>query len=299
MQKAIGTIWCVLAYAAGLAAAFYVGAVLEGQHPLVVIGAADAAGTVVVFLFSAASNNSSVYDPYWSAAPIVIFAYLAYLAGPEADDLTRLLVMGLFVVLWGVRLTWNWYRGWNGLAQEDWRYVDIREKTGWGYWPVSFLGIHLVPTIFVYLGCFSMYAALMGEPRPFNYLDIFASAVTAFAIWIEATADNQLRAFKRANRQSGKILDTGVWAWCRHPNYLGEILFWWGLYGFALAADWNNWWTIVGPLAITLLFVFISLPLIEKRMAKKPGYAAHRKASPALLPRPWRRSSSRRSPLSR
>ena len=81
---------------------------------------------------------------------------------------------------------------------------------------------------------------------------------------------------------------SGVWAWCRHPNYLGEVGFWWGIFLFALAAGWTNWWTIVGPIAMTVLFVGISVPLMDRRMRRRPGYAEHVERVPALIPRPPR-----------
>jgi steroid 5-alpha reductase family enzyme len=77
-----------------------------------------------------------------------------------------------------------------------------------------------------------------------------------------------------------------LWARCRHPNYLGEISFWWGLYLFGLAGDRHAWaWTLVGPLWITIMFATISIPLIDRRsLARRPGYAEHIRRIPALLP---------------
>ena len=84
----------------------------------------------------------------------------------------------------------------------------------------------------------------------------------------------------------GATLTTGLWAYSRHPNYLGEILFWWGLYLFALAAYPAAWWTIFGPLSITLLFVFISIPMIEKRhIERRPDYPAYLDRTPMIMPR--------------
>ena len=82
---------------------------------------------------------------------------------------------------------------------------------------------------------------------------------------------------------------SGLWAWCRHPNYLGEMGFWWGLWLLGIAADAGVWWTVVGPISITLLFVGISIPMIDRRhVARRPGYAEHMRAVPSLLPRPPR-----------
>lgn len=276
--------WVVLAYAAAGAVAAIVAALAGPRSPWVVVALADAAATVAVFAFSRALDNSSVYDPYWSVAPMVIAPALALGAGGEAPALRRLIVVGL-VLVWGARLTLNWARGWGGLGHEDWRYVDLRHRTGGAYWAVSLLGLHLMPTLSVYLGCLALLPAL-GAAGPLGPLDAVAGCVTAGAIAIEAAADEQLRAFRRGPRAPGEILASGLWSRCRHPNYLGEIGFWWGLSLFALAADRGAWWTLAGPLWITGLFVLVSVPLIDRRsLARRPGYALHMSRVPALLPR--------------
>ncbi len=284
--------WIVLAYAAGALAAYLVAQRVAPGHPLwLTILAADVVATCVVFAFSVVLNNSSVYDPYWSVAPMIIAPTIALLAShPDVPALRKWTVTAL-VLVWGARLTWNWARGWNGLGHEDWRYADLR-RTGKAYWLVSFFGFHMMPTIWVYLGCLSLVPALSTGTAPLGPLDALAFVVTAGAIWIEATADQQLRRFRLTNQTPGKIMAEGLWSHCRHPNYLGEILLWWGLFLFALAANRSAWRCVVGPLAINLLFVFISIPLIDKRsLSRRPSYAEHMKRVPALLPRPWRRAA--------
>jgi steroid 5-alpha reductase family enzyme len=279
--------WVAVAYAAAGVVALAVGIALQGEHPILVAGAADLAATVAVFAFSVAFRNSSFYDAYWSVAPIPIALYW-WLSAPDASGaVARRLLLVVLVVAWGVRLTANWARGWRGLAHQDWRYVDIRERTGRAFWPVSFLGIHLFPTVVVFLGCLPLYAALAEPDRPLGALDLSAALVTGVAIWLEATADRQLRRFKTSPHPAGEFLRSGVWAWCRHPNYLGEILFWWGLFGFSLAAGAFSWWTPVGAIVITLMFLGVSLPMMEARMReRRPGYAAYAERTSMLLPRP-------------
>lgn len=199
----------------------------------------------------------------------------------------KVIVVGL-VFLWGARLTWNWARGWQGLEHEDFRYVDLRKTTGKAYWLVSFLGLHFMPTVMVYLGCLSLFISLQSGNQPLGAFDAVGLVVTLGAIGLEARADQELRMFRLTNKEPGKILDTGIWAYCRHPNYLGEILFWWGLFFFALAADPSSRWVIVGALAINALFVFVSVPLMTKRaLARRPAYRERIERVPALLPRPW------------
>jgi steroid 5-alpha reductase family enzyme len=189
------------------------------------------------------------------------------------------------VCLWGLRLTWHWANGWRGLSHKDWRYSDLRRKTRGWFWLVELLGIDLMPTLVVFLGCLSLYAALTSNPM-FGALDVAAIVVTTTAIIIESVADEQLRQFARSEKKTGDIMDSGLWAYCRHPNYLGEILFWWGVYLFALSSDVGYWWTVIGPLAITALFVFISIPMMDRRLTlRHPGYTQRRLNLPALLPR--------------
>lgn len=278
-----------LAYLAGLAAALAAGAALEGRHPLLVTGLADVAATVAVFAFSWRVDNSSVYDPYWSVAPLPILGAWLWAGEPGCSAPRAALASGL-VLAWGLRLTWNCLARWRSLADEDFRYREIRARTGAWYWPASLLSIHLLPTGWVFLGLVPLYPALTGPGRALGWLDLAAAILTGGAILIEALADAQLRRFLAARREPGAVLETGLWASSRHPNYLGEVLFWWGLWLFGLAADPTWWWTVAGPLAITALFTFVSVPWMDRRMeARHPGWLSRRAAVPALWPRPARR----------
>jgi len=250
------------------------------------------AAVIVIWLFSFIADNSSVFDPYWSVAPIFFTVY--YLISVKGFSLitpgswftlVRIALILVLVTIWGVRLTWNFFRGWQGLKHEDWRYVNFRMKTGFLYWVISFLGIQLFPAIMVFMGCLSIWVSLTAGTQPMNLLDIAGILVTGMAIWLETRADKELHQFVQQNKEKGRTIKTGLWSISRHPNYLGEISFWWGLYLFALAANPSYWWVIIGPLAMTLMFVFISIPMIEKRlMERKQDYPEYRKKVPMLLP---------------
>jgi steroid 5-alpha reductase family enzyme len=277
---------CAAAYAVAFAVATATALSVPTDDPIWIAFWADVAATLAIFGFSVVYDNSSFYDAYWSVAPVPIAFYWAFHpAGLEGPWLREALVLGL-VSAWAIRLTYNWARGWEGLSHEDWRYVDKREQTGRLYWAVSFGGLHMMPTLLVFAGCLAMVPAVMTGTRPLGPLDAAATAVAGFAIWLEATADKQLRNFRLSEPPAEAILDTGLWSRCRHPNYLGEILFWWGLFGFAIAAAPKTWmWTGAGALAITLLFRFISLKLIDDRMlARRPDYKTRMETLPALLP---------------
>jgi len=260
---------------------------------------AVAVSVIVIFLGSLSFNNSSVFDPYWSVVPplMVLFYFAGILqvnyvipdAGYGMREILsvspRIMILFLLTLAYSFRLTWNFLRGWPGLMHEDWRYTDFRTHTGKAYWLVSLSGIHLFPALMVFGGTLSIWVTVVQGVRPMNFIDILAILFTGNAILLEAIADRQLRKFLLQNKESGKTMDKGLWALSRHPNYLGEILFWWGLYLFSLAANPAFWWVIIGPAAITLMFIFASIPMIEKRMlARRKDYREYQEKVSVLVP---------------
>jgi steroid 5-alpha reductase family enzyme len=253
---------------------------------------ADLLATFVVFGFSVRHDNSSVYDAYWSVLPIWLVGCLGWIAHDGEAEWGRVLLVSSLVLAWGIRLTHNWARGWSGLDHEDWRYVDMRARTGRLYWLVSLFGLHLFPTVMVALACAPIVVACTWPSQPLGWLDALAAIATSGAIVIELLADNTLRSHVLRRERPGETLREGVWAWSRHPNYLGEIGFWWGMVLFGVAAvGLQPWWMAVGALLITCMFNFISIPLIETRMAKRRSdWDTVRREVPRLLPIVGRRS---------
>jgi steroid 5-alpha reductase family enzyme len=275
----------VLAYLVALAVALWVLARGEGGS-LAALFVADLAATLIVFAFSIRLDNGSVYDPYWSVVPPLIALYWIG-AAVEASGV-RQLVVAVLVFAWAIRLTYNWARGWPGLHHEDWRYVDLYATAPMPKWAISLFGIHLFPTIQVFLGCLPLVPALARGGAPFSALDAIALIVTGGAILIETVADEQLRRFA-GTKEKGAIMQDGLWSLSRHPNYFGELSFWWGLWLFGLAANPSYWWTVVGPLAMTLMFHFASIPMLDRRsLERRPGYEEHMKRVGAIVPWPRR-----------
>ncbi|HVH97634.1 MAG TPA: DUF1295 domain-containing protein [Enhygromyxa sp.] len=289
LQK-IGIVYVVALLAAIVGA--YLTAAAGYDSPIVQLAVADLVGTLVVFGFSVKYDNSSVYDAYWSVAPIVLVSYLAWLGASQSAAIVRVVLVVALVWLWGVRLTHNWARGWTGFEHEDWRYRDMRAQTNKLYWLVSLLGIHLFPTVIVFLGCLPLFVITLEPGRPLGWIDGVAALVTGAAVYLELLADNQLRDYTLHRKRPGETMTEGIWAWSRHPNYLGETCFWWGLWLFGVAAvGVDRWWMISGAVAVTVLFNFISIPLIERRMvARRADYAdVQARVSRLLLWPPRRR----------
>jgi len=276
---------CLLAYIIALMMAVALWYFVKDKTQIFIIASTDFMATVVVFIFSVIFKNSSIYDPYWSVTPVFIVGYLILNPVSEKIDLTRQIIVTTLVSIWAIRLTYNWIRQWKGLNHEDWRYEDLKVKCGKMYWPVSFLGIHLFPTILVFLGCLSLFPALSSGNKSINILDIVGIIITLSAIIIEATSDEQLRRFHKKNKNSNQVFNKGLWSLSRHPNYFGEVSFWWGLFFFGLAAKPEYWWTVIGPISITFLFLFISIPMMDKKMLKEnSNYSEYKRKTSAFIP---------------
>lgn len=279
--RSLSMLWLAAAYAAAAVAAVGIAIWLSPtSSPLAVAAVADLVATLVVFAFSVALDNSSVYDPYWSVAPPALAAY--WMSTFDAWNDPRCLVMFVLIAVWAIRLTGNCIDRWQGLGHEDWRYAQFRGR--WSYWLISLSGFHLMPTIVVFGGCLPVLVAARTHGRGFGVLDIAGAAVTIAGIALEAAADLQLTRHRARYPSPAPPLTSGVWALCRHPNYLGELLFWWGLALLGLGAAPDEWWAVCGAVAITVLFVTISIPMMDRRMAERhptPGSHRHRHA---LLP---------------
>lgn len=282
-------LWIVVAYLAATVVALVAGIAVGHRHPIEIALVADVAATLVIFAFSFRFGNSSFYDAYWSVAPPLVALWFSFAPGAQGVPARQALVLAL-VLLWAIRLTANWARGWSGLDHEDWRYVDLRHKAGpAGYWLVSLVGLHGMPTAIVFLGLLPLWPALASGTRPLGWLDGVAGAVTLAGVAFEFFADNDLRRFRLSKPPPGAILESGLWAWSRHPNYLGEMLFWIGLALFSLAAGGFAWWAWVGAAAMVAMFLGASIPMKENRMLeRRPGYAERQRRVSLLIPRPPR-----------
>ena len=240
---------------------------------------ADVAATIFVFVFSVIFKNASVYDPYWSVQPIVIIA--GYALTSNITPATLLLIIS--IVYWGIRLTGNWAYVFGGLNHQDWRYTKFENETGRLYPFINFTGIHLMPTLIVYLTTLPAVFVIRQELRA-NIGSFIGMAVCVGAATLQLVADTQMHKYRKSGQHG--LIRTGLWKYARHPNYLGEILMWWGIAIQAVSVMPEHWWLVAGAVANTILFFSVSIPLADKRQSAKPGYAEYKAGTRSLLPIP-------------
>lgn len=238
---------------------------------------ADVSATILTFIFSLVFNNASVYDPYWSVQPPVIL--IAFATTKQLNLFGVLLI--IVVSFWAIRLTANWAYTFKNLTHQDWRYTMLRKKTGAFYPIINFIGIHMVPTLVVYFCTVpAVYAIINGLPLTIASL-LFLCLSLSSAI-MQGVADIQMHKFRK--HPNGPFVKNGLWKYSRHPNYLGEILMWWGVALAVVCAYPNAWWLIFGALLNTLLFFCVSIPMADKRQSLKDGFDEYKKQTRMLLP---------------
>lgn len=239
---------------------------------------ADLVAMLVVWIFDVTFVNVSVYDPYWSVAPPVMFALYAIYRGQVTLPVVLLLIAVLY---WGIRLTYNWARAFKGMGHEDWRYAIYRDKVSKAAFAIiHFSGFVLMPTLLVF-ACMVPGFRLFDAGAGANALTWMGFLLCLAAATIQLIADKQSYRFRRAN--PGVVCNAGLWKRGRHPNYFGEITMWWGIW-MMYASLCGIDWLVLCPVAMTALFMFISIPMMERRqLANKPGYADYKATTRMLI----------------
>lgn len=289
-NRALSFVIIIAIYTAAVAAGAAVLILLPGTDPIPHMFVADMAATAVVFISSLIFKNASVYDPYWSVAPV--FIVIGYYTHYGIQFYMHHLFVLLPFLFWSVRLTYNWARGFESMKWEDWRYRKYRAEHPKVFPVISFFGIMLMPTWFVYFSSAPVWAVI--NSSSLTVWHIIGGAVILFAALYQTIADRQMREFRRNNKGTGKCIDEGLWRHSRHPNYLGEILIWLGV-GVS-SFGYKPYPSLIFPLAgvfmMSLLFNFVSIPLMEKHiLSNRPEYAEYKKRVPnALIP--WFRKAA-------
>ncbi len=250
----------------------------------------DSAATVAVFAFSVLLKNSSVYDAYWSLTPMVMAIVL--FIEKKAFSPFQLVILAVFLI-WSLRLTVNWITVFTDFSYEDWRYRQYRENTPKPFWQiVNFFGIHYMPTFLVFLGMTPLFVIATTGIGAFS---LIGAAVTLTGVGFEFFADRAMHAHLREDREKA-VCRKGLWRFSRHPNYLGEITVWLGVYLSMLPYAPAYFYTGIGFVGIAVLFNVVSIPLMEKRqLARRKDYEEYRKTTSRLLLLPPRATPALRA----
>lgn len=238
---------------------------------------ADIAATIIVWAFGILFRNVSVYDPYWSVWPPVAYTAWAFYKGTFTLPVLLLLIATWY---WGIRLTCNWAYTFRGMAHEDWRYTQYRKTLHpVAFHLTNFFGLNMMPTVLVFVAMLPGFG-LYGNTASAEIWLWTGFAMCLAAATIQLVADTQIHRFRKAH--PGQYCNVGLWRKGRHPNYFGEILMWWGVW--VMYAQGAVDWRISGAIAMTALFLFVSIPMMERRQKlNKPGYEEYRKRTRMLI----------------
>ncbi len=241
---------------------------------------ADIFATLFVYAVSLIFKNASVYDPYWSVAPIIIVPLVLYDIGTVT---TGSVIMLLCILCWGIRLTCNWAYTFKNLNNQDWRYDMLKEKSGLFFPLVSLFGIMIFPTLVVFLCILPVIFYI--KNGGINILTVFGYCICITAVTIQLVSDIQLHRFRKVQKSRSMIIRKGLWKNSRHPNYLGEILMWWGVYIVLLSVEQNLWFLGIGAFINNMMFLFISIPMTERRISGyKEGFNEYLSETNMLIP---------------
>ena len=203
-----------------------------------------------------------------------------------AGDLTpRGGLLMVLVSVWGLRLAWHIGLRNRGRG-EDRRYRKWRQQ--WGRYALlrAYFQVFLLQGGLILLISLPVTWTLAAGPGPWRLLDAAGLLLWTVGLGFEAVSDYQLLRFRRNPANRGRFMQAGLWRFSRHPNYFGEVTLWWGIYLLALGTP-GAWWTIIGPLTISFLIIFVSgIPLLEEKYRGDPEFEAYRARTSAFVPLP-------------
>jgi steroid 5-alpha reductase family enzyme len=224
-------------------------------------------------------GDVSIVDGMWPvfiATGGILYAFMA--ANPGAPGVAALALL----VAWAVRLCLHITVRNHG-QPEDRRYQKIRANHQPHF---EFKSLYIVFGFQAALAWIVAlpFMAIVRDPGGIGVLHVAGLLLAAFGIAFESIADWQLERFRKQSDNQGRVLDTGLWRYSRHPNYFGECCVWWGFGLVALAA--GVWWALASPLLMTFLLLKVSgVTLLEQDIGeRRPEYARYVRETNAFIP---------------
>ena len=239
----------------------------------------------LLWLISLKLRDVSIVDVFWGLGFTVI-ALATFAMTGQTTKRTVLLVT--FTALWGVRLSIHLARRKFG-TPEDRRYQAMRESIGPSFWIVSLFLIFGLQTIIMNIVALPILTGILDD-SPLVWMNALGCVVWLVGFIFETVGDWQLSRFKANPANRGKILDTGLWRYTRHPNYFGDFMIWWGIY-FVSLGHWTNSWTVVSPVLMSILLLRVSgVTLLERSLRERHGgYADYVAKTSSFFPWPPRK----------
>jgi len=236
----------------------------------------------IFFLVAQVIKNNSIVDMGWGAGFVLIAIATLFIEGAFS---ARNLIVTLLVTIWGVRLTYHIVRR-NWGKPEDFRYAKWREE--WGSWlvPRAFFQVFMFQGLMMLVIGYPIILINAYPGRGLTFFDIIGLLVWITGFYFESVGDKQLAEFLKNPANKGKVIQSGLWKFTRHPNYFGEATMWWGIFILALSVP-LGWTGIISPLTITTLLLFISgVPMLERQMMKNPEYREYAERTSKFFPLP-------------
>ena len=233
----------------------------------------------MTWLYSLLRRNVNSVDSLWSMMFLAAAGFYLW-SSPENNSRTTLIFA--LVAIWALRLSIHLtLRNWN--KPEDRRYAEIRRNNQPGFKIKSLYIIFILQGVLAWIISAPLLYALYPVVE-FHWLDVLGIGLWILGFTFESVADWQLLRFQKNPVNDGKVLNSGLWRYSRHPNYFGEFCLWWGFYLLAIPA--GAWWSIFAPVLMTFLLLRVSgVLLMEKDISsRRPAYQDYIENTNAFFP---------------
>lgn len=233
----------------------------------------------VGFAVSLIKKRNDVADIFWGIGFVAV-AWTSFIFAPSFN--LRGLIVNLLVTIWGLRLALHIGLRNRGKG-EDFRYKAWRESWGKTFYWRSYLQVFILQGFFLFVISLPI-IYVNTRISAFSLFDILGLIIWLIGFLFEAVGDYQLLQFTKNPTNKGKIIQTGLWKYTRHPNYFGEVVLWWGIFCFALP---SGFWAILSPLTISLLILYVSgISMLEKKYENNPEFTEYKNRTSAFFPMP-------------
>ena len=234
------------------------------------------------FIVSLILKRNDIADIAWGLGYILLCLY--YFLTTEFTP--RAVLIYILVTIWGIRLAIYIFSRNKG-KKEDFRYLNWRKEWGKYFIIRSYLQVYVLQGLFLLIVAFPIMVVSSNSQPPLNPLDYFGLMIWVIGFFFEVVGDYQLSQFKKLPESKGKIMQTGLWKYTRHPNYFGEVTLWWGLFIISLSSP-SGLLGIIGPLIITYLILFVSgVPMLEEKYEGNQEFEEYKKRTSKFIPNPF------------